>query len=254
MENQRKIALVTGGSRGLGRNSALALADKGIDVIITYHSQKEEAASVVEQIANKGGKAAALQLDAGLVSSFDVFVSGLQDLLKEKWGREHIDFLINNAGFGINTPFLETTEEQFDSLMNVHFKGVFFLTQKLVPLIAEQGGIVNISTGLTRFSMEGSSAYASMKGAIEVLTKYMAKELGRRGIRVNAVAPGAILTDFGGGRLKQNQAIREYIGSQTALGRVGEADDIGGVVASLCSGDMGWVNSQRIEASGGMFL
>lgn len=254
MEKQAKVALVTGGSRGLGRNAALALSRKGIDVIITYQQQKEQAEAVVKEIEAEGRKAAALQLDAGAVASFDGFASQLSQVLKEKWNQEQLDFLINNAGFGLRAPLDSTTEEQFDSLMNVHFKGVFFLTQKLLPLIADHGGIVNISTGLTRFAIEGSGPYAAMKGAIEVLTKYMAKEWGRRGIRVNVVAPGAIATEFGGGYLKSNEGMRDYIGSQTALGRVGEPDDIGGVVAALCTPEMGWVNAQRIEASGGMFL
>jgi len=254
MESKRTIALVTGGSRGLGRNSALALARKGIDVIVTYHTQKEQAEAVVGEIAGIGGQAEALQLDAGSVSSFDEFVSRLSAVLSERWGRTQFDYLVNNAGIGLNVPFAETTEQQFDSLMNIHFKGVYFLTQKLLPLLADQGAIVNVSTGLTRFAFEGYSAYAAMKGAIEVMTKYMAKELGSRGIRVNAVAPGAIATDFGGGGLKANQGMRAHIGSLTALGRVGEADDIGGVVASLCTQEMGWVNAQRIEASGGMLL
>jgi NAD(P)-dependent dehydrogenase (short-subunit alcohol dehydrogenase family) len=254
MEANHKIALVTGGSRGLGRNAAIALARKGIDVIFTYNTQKDQADSVVKEIESIGRRAAALQLDAGLVASFDGFAAQLTGVLKEQWGRDQFDFLINNAGFGINEPIASTTEEQFDSLMNVHFKGVYFLTQKLLPLLADNGGIVNISTGLTRFAIEGYSAYAAMKGAIEVLTKYMAKELGRRGIRVNAVAPGAIATDFGGGALKKNKQASDHIGAATALGRVGEADDIGGVVASLCTQELGWVNAQRIEASGGMFL
>ncbi|TDF94721.1 SDR family oxidoreductase [Paenibacillus piri] len=254
METAQKIALVTGGSRGLGRNSAIALSRKGIDVIVTYHTRKEEAESVVKEIEGNGRKAAALQLDTGDVSSFEAFEFQLTNVLKEIWNQEHFDFLINNAGFGLNAPLASTTEEQFDSLMNVQFKGVFFLTQKLISRIADNGRIVNLSTGLTRFALEGYGAYAAMKGAIEILTKYMAKEWGRRGIRVNVVAPGAIATDFGGGALKNNQGVRDFIGSQTALGRVGEADDIGGVIASLCSADMGWVNAQRIEASGGMFL
>lgn len=254
MANTHKIALVTGGSRGLGRNAAVALSRKGVDVIVTYHTRREEAEAVVQQIEANGRKAAALQLDAGDVSSFEAFESRLVDLLKEKWNQEHIDFLVNNAGFGVHAPLASTTEEQFDSLMNVHFKGVFFLTQKLISRIADNGSIVNLSTGLTRFALEGYGAYAAMKGAIEVLTKYMAKEWGSRGIRVNAIAPGAIATDFGGGSVRDNKNVRDFIGSQTALGRVGEADDIGGVVASLCMADMGWVNAQRIEASGGMLL
>lgn len=254
MENTQKIALVTGGSRGLGRNSAIALSRKGFDVIVTYHSRKEEAELVVQEIEANGQKAAALQLDASNVATFEQFASRLNEVLKEKWNTERFDVLINNAGFGVHTPLTETTEEQFDSLVNVHLKGVFFLTQKLISRISDHGRIINVSTGLTRFTLEGHGAYAAMKGAVEVLTKYMAKEWGKRGIRVNVIAPGAIATDFQGGAVRDNQGLSDFIGSQTALGRVGEADDIGGVVASLCTDEMGWVNAQRIEASGGMFL
>lgn len=254
MDTTQKIALVTGGSRGLGRNSALALSLKGIDVIITYHTRKDEAEKVVKEIEGNGRKAAALQLDAGNVASFDTFVSQLTAVLKEKWDREQIDILVNNAGFGIHASVAETTEEQFDSMLNVQFKGVFFLSQKLYPRIADNGRVVNISTGLTRFVIEGFGAYSAMKGAIEILTKYMAKEWGKRGIRVNAVAPGAIATDFGGGSVRDNQQMRDFIASNIALGRVGEADDIGPVVASLCTDELGWVNGTRLEASGGQML
>lgn len=254
MNKMQKIALVTGGSRGLGRNSAIALSRKGFDVILTYHSRKEEAELVIKEIEENGQKAAALQLDAGDVSTFERFASRLADVLQEKWNTERFDVLINNAGFGVNAPLSATTEEQFDSLVNVHLKGVFFLTQKLLPRISDHGRIINVSTGLTRFALDGYGAYAAMKGAVEVLTRYMAKEWGKRGIRVNAIAPGAIATDFRGGAVRDNQDIQDFIGSQTALGRVGRADDIGGLVASLCTDEMGWVNAQRIEASGGMFL
>lgn len=254
MNSTQKIALVTGGSRGLGRNTAIALSRKGIDVIVTYHTRKEDAEAVVKEIQGNGRKAAALQLDAADVSSFDAFVSSLVDVLNEKWNRDQFDILVNNAGFGFHVSIAETTEEQFDSMMNVQFKGVFFLSQKLFSHISDNGRVVNISTGLTRFVLEGFGAYSAMKGAIEILTKYMAKEWGKRGIRVNAVAPGAIATDFGGGAVRDNREMRDFIGSNTALGRVGEADDIGGVVASLCTDEMGWVNAQRLEASGGQLL
>jgi NAD(P)-dependent dehydrogenase (short-subunit alcohol dehydrogenase family) len=254
MNLTQKIALVTGGSRGLGRNTAIALSRKGIDVIVSYHTRKEEAEQVVKEIENNGRKAAALQLDTGDVSSFEAFASRLSNVLNEKWNREQFDILVNNAGFGVHVSVADTTEEQFDSLMNVQFKGVFFLTQKLITRIADNGRIVNISTGLTRFVIEGFGAYAAMKGAIEILTKYMAKEWGTRGIRVNTVAPGAIATDFGGGAVRDNREMRDLIGSQIALGRVGEADDIGGVIASLCMDEMGWVNGTRLEASGGQLL
>ena len=249
-----KIALVTGASRGLGKNMAIALAQKGNDVIITYNSKKEEADEVVSEIELLDRKAAAIQLNVGEVKSFNDFVTELSNILKEKWNRTNINFLINNAGIGINTPFAETTEEQFDLLTNIHFKGVYFLTQKLLPLIADGGRIVTVSTGLTRFSMPGYSVYASLKGAIEVLTKYLAKELGSRGIAVNTIAPGAIETDFGGGVVRDNEQMNQAIASHTALGRVGLPDDIGGVVAFLCSEEARWVNAQRLEASGGMNL
>lgn len=253
METQ-KIALVTGGSRGLGRNMALALAKKGNDVIITYNSNKTEADEVVNAIQAIGQKAAALQLNVGEIKGFDAFVTALASTLSEKWNRSSFDFLINNAGIGIHAPFASTTEEQFDLLTNIHFKGVYFLTQKLLGTIADGGRIINISTGLSRFSLPGYSAYAAMKGAIEVLSKYLAKELGPRGIAVNAVAPGAIETDFAGGVVRDNEQMNQGIAANTALGRVGLPDDIGGVVAFLCSEEGRWVNAQRLEVSGGMFI
>lgn len=254
MERERKIALVTGGSRGIGRDAAIALSRKGIDVILTYHTQKEKAESVVQEIENNGRKAAAFQLDTGDVSAFQDFTRQVANVLKEKWNQEKFDILINNAGIGLSVPLEETQEEQLDRLINVHFKGVFFLTQHMLPYIADNGRIVNISTGLTRVTFPGSGAYAAVKSAVEVLTKYMAKEWGNRGIRVNVVAPGAIATDFRGGAIRDNPDMRKYIGSQTALGRVGEPEDVGGVIASLCSEEMGWVNAQRIEVSGGLML
>lgn len=250
----QKIALVTGGSRGLGKNMAIALAKKGNDVIITYNSKKEEAEEVVAAIEALGQKATALQFNVAEVKSFNDFSLALKSVLVEKWNRPTFDFLINNAGIGINTPFANTTEEQFDLLTNIHFKGVYFLTQKLLSIIADGGRIINVSTGLTRFSLPGYSAYAALKGAIEVLTKYLAKELGGRGIAVNAIAPGAIETDFAGGVVRDNEQMNQGIAVNTALGRVGLPDDIGGVVAFLCSEDGRWVNGQRLEASGGMFL
>ncbi len=254
MSENIKIALVTGGSRGLGKSSALALSQKGIDVIITYNSQKDKAEDVVHEIEDSGRKAFALKLDVGDVSSQGIFVSQLSDVLKEKWNRNSFDFLINNAGFAYNAPFGKTTEEQFDNMMNVHFKGVYFLTQNLLPYLADNGRIINFSSGLARFTTPGWSAYASMKGAVEVMTRYMAKELGPKGIRVNTVAPGIIDTDFHHGALDSAPGIKEKIGSQMALGRIGQPDDIGGVVASLCTDETGWITGERIEASGGMFL
>ena len=250
----RKIAVVTGGSRGLGRNTALHLARRGVDIILTYRSQRTEAEQVVAEIAAWGGSAVALQLDVAESGTFDNFVETLKGVLSEHWQRKTFDSLVNNAGIGIHAAFADTTEEQFDELVRIQLKGPFFLTQKLLPLIADNGRIVNVSSGLTRFSLPGYAAYAAMKGAMEVLTRYQAKELGARGIAVNIVAPGAIETDFGGGTVRDNAQVNAFIASQTALGRVGLPDDIGGMVASLLSDDNRWVNGQRIEASGGMFL
>jgi NAD(P)-dependent dehydrogenase (short-subunit alcohol dehydrogenase family) len=249
-----KIALVTGGSRGLGKNMAMRLAEKGHDVIITYHSKKEEAGKVVSDIQAMGRKAAALQADTGNIGSLDVFAQRIRETLKSTWDTEAFDFLVNNAGTGATIPFMNVKEEEFDQLMNVHFKGVYFLTQKLVPLMRDQGRIINISSGTTRFCNPGYSVYASMKSAIETFTRYLAKELGPRGITVNVVAPGAVETDFNGALIRSNPAVKSFIASQTALGRVGQAEDIGGVIAFLCSEDAGWINGQRIEASGGVFL
>lgn len=254
MDTKNKIALVTGGSRGLGRNMAVALAKKGIDVVLTYHSNKEEADKVVAEILSLGQKAVALQLDTSKVSSFDTFFQQMTFYLKEKTGSTNFNFLINNAGTALYAPFAETTEEQFDTAMNIHYKGVFFFTQKALPFLNDGGRIINISSGLARFALLGSSAYGSMKGAIEVLTRYLAKELGARGIAANVVAPGAIETDFGGGHVRDNAGINAQIAGVTALGRVGLPDDIGGVVAFLCTEDAKWINGQRIEVSGGMYL
>ena len=247
------IAIVTGGSRGLGRDMAQSLAAKGQDVILTYNSKKDEAQEVVAHIEKAGRKAVALQLDVSDSSSFATFAQSVRDALRH-WNREDFDFLVNNAGTGLNAPIMETTEEQFDQMMNIHFKGVFFLTQALLPLMKDGGRIVNISSGLARFTFPGYGAYAAMKGAVEVLTRYMAKELGPRGIAVNVVAPGAIETDFGGGAVRDNAEFNSLIAGQTALGRVGLPSDIGGGVASLLSEDNRWINGQRIEVSGGMLL
>ncbi|MEM7769329.1 MAG: SDR family oxidoreductase [Cyanobacteria bacterium P01_A01_bin.37] len=253
-QNTQKIALVTGSSRGLGKNTALTLAQKGVDVIVTYHSREAEANEVVSDINAMGRKAVALQLDSADTQTFDGFVVQVNRGLQDIWQTEQFDFLINNAGIGINKPFTETTEEDFDRLMNIQLKGVFFLTQKLLPVIKDGGRIVNISTGLARFTLPGFSAYGAMKGGIEVLTRYLAKELGDRQIAVNTVAPGAIETDFGGGAVRDNKNMNDFIASQTALGRVGVPDDIGGAIAALLSEDNRWINGQRIEVSGGMFL
>jgi NAD(P)-dependent dehydrogenase (short-subunit alcohol dehydrogenase family) len=249
-----RVVLVTGGSRGLGRSTALALARGGADVIVTYRAQKRSALEVVGEIEAQDRKAAALPLDVGNISTFPVFISALRDTLANLWRRNTFDFLVNNAGFGLTAPFVETTEEMFDQLMNVHLKGVFFLTQAVLPFLADGGRIVNLSSGLTRFSFPGYAAYAAMKGGIEVLSRYLAKELGARGIAVNAVAPGAIATDFGGGVVRDNAALNKTIAAQTALGRVGMPEDIGPLVAVLLSDSGRWVNGQRIEVSGGMML
>ncbi|MEG0849801.1 MAG: SDR family oxidoreductase [Flavobacterium sp.] len=254
MAIQTKIALVTGGSRGLGKNMAIAIAKKGIDVIITYNSKKDEADLVVKEIENLGQKAASLQLNVADTTTFDSFFKEVQTTLKSAFKTDKFDFLVNNAGIGIHNSFTATTEAEFDQLTNIQFKGPFFLTQKALNVMNDGGGIVNISTGLTRFSFPGYAAYASMKGAVETLTKYQAKELGERKIKVNVVAPGAIETDFGGGAVRDNDQLNKNIAGVTALGRVGLPDDIGGVVAFLCTEDARWVNAQRIEVSGGMNL
>jgi NAD(P)-dependent dehydrogenase (short-subunit alcohol dehydrogenase family) len=253
-KDKAKIALVTGSSRGLGKSTALNLAKKGVDVIVTYHSNAAEATNVVTEIESLGAKAVAIQLDSSSVKTFDSFVAEVKQSLQDKWQTEHFDFLVNNAGAGLSANFAETTEDEFDRMMNIHLKGVFFLTQKLLPLINDGGRIVNVSTGTTRIILPGYSAYASMKGAIETLTLYMAKELGSRKIAVNVVAPGAIETDFRGGAVRDNPEMNKYIASQTALGRVGLPDDIGGAIASLLSTDNQWVNAQRIEISGGQSI
>jgi NAD(P)-dependent dehydrogenase (short-subunit alcohol dehydrogenase family) len=248
-----KIAIVTGGSRGLGRNTVINLARRSVNSILTYNSNRAEADKVVSAVREAGAKAIALQLDAGNVNTFDAFVQSVREALATL-GAERFDYLVNNAGTSHHNAFDQTTEEELDGLYNVHFKGVFFLTQKLLPLINDGGRIVNISSGLTRFALPGSSPYASMKGAVEVLTRYLAKELGGRGITVNTVAPGAIATDFSGGMVRDNPEINKRVADMTALGRVGVPDDIGPMIAALLSEDNRWINGQRIEVSGGMVL
>jgi NAD(P)-dependent dehydrogenase (short-subunit alcohol dehydrogenase family) len=252
--SKTKIALITGGSRGLGHNTALSLAHKGVDVIITYHSNQVEADATVAAIKKLGRNAAALQLDAGAIKTFPDFATRLKTALKDNWGASQFDYLVNNAGIGLNRPFAETTEADFDRLMNIHFKGVYFLTQTLLPLIADGGRIINLSSGLARFSLPGFSAYGAMKGAIEVLTHYLARELGPRRITANTVAPGAIETDFGGGHVRDDAEANRQVASATPLGRAGLPDDIGPMIASLLSDDNRWVNGQRIEVSGGIFV
>lgn len=249
-----RIAIVTGGSRGLGKNAALKLAAKGTDVILTYNSKKEEAEITVKEIEAMGRKAHALQLNLTDLKSFSGFVDAVKAVLKSKWNTERFDALLNNAGIGSYGTIMGTSEEMFDELMTVHFKSVYFLTQKLLPIMNDGGRILNVSSGLARFSLPGYSAYASMKGAVEVMTKYMALELGPRRISVNVIAPGAIETDFGGGRVRSDKELNALIASQTALGRVGLPDDIGNAMAALLSDDMAWINGQRIEVSGGIHL
>ena len=249
-----RVALVTGSSRGLGRSTALALADAGTDVVVTYHSNADKAAEVVAEIGAKGRAAVALRIDTSDVSSFPAFAEALRTALAETWGRDTLDVLVNNAGTGVHAPFAETTEAQFDQMVNEHLKGVFFLTQTLLPMLADGARIVNLSSGLARFSFPGYAAYASMKGAVEVLTRYLAAELGERGIAVNTVAPGAIETDFGGGAVRDNADYNARVAGMTALGRAGLPDDLGPMIASLVSDANRWVNGQRIEVSGGTLL
>ena len=249
-----KIVLITGGSRGLGKSAALHLAAQGTGVIVTYHQRADAAQEVVDTLQATGTKAVALRLDVGDVGSFGAFADQLKQALSTTWGRDSFDFLVNNGGIGINSPIAETTEAQFDQLLNIHFKGVFFLTQALLPLIADHGKILNISSGLTRLSRPGFAAYAAMKGAVEVLTRYLATELAPRRITANTLAPGAIATDFGGGFIRDNPEYSQMIADGTALGRVGQPDDIGAAIAMLLSDHSRWINAQRIEASGGVFI
>jgi NAD(P)-dependent dehydrogenase (short-subunit alcohol dehydrogenase family) len=249
-----KIALITGGSRGLGKDMALRLADYGSDVILTYNSKKEEAEKVVAEIESKGQRAAAIQFNVADIKSFDKFLEQVSKVLKDKWGKDKFDFLVNNAGIGATIPFVNVTEDDFDNFLNIHFKGVYFLTQKSLLMMNDNGRIINLSSGTARFVNPGYSVYASMKGAIEVFTKYIAKEIGSRGITVNVVAPGAIETDFNNAAIRNNPQAKTRIASITALGRVGVAEDIGGVVAFLCTEDARWITGQRIEVSGGMNL
>lgn len=250
----RKIALITGASRGLGKHAALHLVAQGIDVIGTYNSKADEAQALVAEIESLGGRAAMLQLDVGRSEGFADFASQVAEVLRSQFDRQHFDFLLNNAGIGVHANFVDTTVEQFDLLMNIHLKGPFFLTQTLLPLLADGGRILNVSSGLTRFSLPGYGAYAAMKGAMEVLTRYQAKELGARGISVNTLAPGAIETDFGGGTVRDNAQVNKMVADNTALGRPGLPDDIGAAIALLLAPGSQWINGQRVEASGGMFL
>jgi NAD(P)-dependent dehydrogenase (short-subunit alcohol dehydrogenase family) len=248
VETTTRTAIITGGSRGMGRNTAVNLAKRGVDVIFTYHSNQTEAESLIREIEARGGKAAAFRLDTGDLRAFDGFVADVRKTL-ESWGREQFDYLVNNAGNSQHIDFDKVTEADFDAVVNVHFKGVYFLT-----LINDGGRIVNISSGLTRVSVPGSSAYAAAKGAIEVLTRYLAKELGPRRITANVVAPGPVQTDFSGGMVRDNPEVNKTISGMTALGRPGVPDDVGPMIAALLSDENRWVNAQRIEVSGGLSL
>ncbi len=248
-----RIAIITGGSRGLGRNTALNVARRGVDILFTWRANRQQAESLVGEVEAMGRKAAGFRLDTGDIRTFDAFVAEVRNTL-QSWGRERFDYLVNNAGNSLHAGFSETSEEQFDAVFNVHVKGVYFLTQKLLPLLKDGGRIVNISSGLARLALPGSSAYGAAKGAVEVLTRYMAKELGPRGITANTVAPGAIQTDFSGGMVRDNPVVNKMVADMTALGRAGVADDIGPMIASLLSDENRWVNGQRIEVSGGMVL
>jgi NAD(P)-dependent dehydrogenase (short-subunit alcohol dehydrogenase family) len=252
--SKTRIALVTGGSRGLGRSTVLNLAAQSVDVILTYKSNEAEAQAAVREVEVLGRRAVALPLDVGDSKSFAAFAERVKRVLASTWQRDRFDHLVNNAGVGAHAAFADTTEAQFDLLMNVHLKGTFFLTQALLPLIADGGRIVNTSSGLARFTFAGYSAYAAMKGGVEVLTRYLAKELAPRGIAVNTVAPGAIETDFGGGAVRDNAQLNAQVAGVTALGRVGLPEDIGGAVAALLSEGTRWMTGQRIEVSGGMML
>jgi Dehydrogenases with different specificities (related to short-chain alcohol dehydrogenases) len=248
------IALITGGSRGLGRSAALHLAKTGVGIVLTYQSNTAAAEEVVAAIRADGGKAVALQLDTGNVSAFSAFAETLAGALRQHWDRSTFDILVNNAGHGVHRSFAETSEEEFDGLMAVHLKGVFFLTQRLLPLIADGGRILNVSSGLARFSLPGYAAYATMKGGVEVMTRYLARELGPRGIAVNAIAPGATETDFGGGAVRDVPDLNRMIADTTAMGRAGRPDDIGAAIAALLAPGTAWMTAQRIEVSGGQNL
>lgn len=248
------IAIITGGNRGLGKNMALRLAERGVDVLFTYRHNAGEATAVVAELEARGRKAVALQLDVADSAQYPAFVAAVTAALRQTWQRDRFDYLVNNAGTGLHAPFAETTEAQFDDIMRTHLKSAFFVTQRLLGLINDGGRILNVSSGLARFSFPGSSAYAMMKGGVEVLTRYLARELGPRGISVNTIAPGAIETDFSGGMVRDNPQVNQAVAGQTALGRVGLPDDIGGVVAWLLAPESRWITGQRIEVSGGMVL
>jgi NAD(P)-dependent dehydrogenase (short-subunit alcohol dehydrogenase family) len=248
------IALITGGNRGLGRAVAESLAATGTDIVITYRSHDAEAKEVVEALTAQGRRAAAIQLDTTEFGAFASFADRLRSTLREHWGRDSFDVLVNNAGFHVATTLGTTTEDALDQLFAVHVKGVYLLTQQLAPTLADNGRVINLSTGLARFVTVGNAAYAAMKGAVEVLTRYWATELGARGITVNTIAPGPVATDFAQGYIRDSDDIQRAMSNATALGRVAQADDIGPAVAALVSPGAHWITAQRIEASGGFRL
>jgi NAD(P)-dependent dehydrogenase (short-subunit alcohol dehydrogenase family) len=249
-----RIAVITGASRGLGRSMALHLAEAGVDVVGTYRQNRDEAQAVTREVEARGRRAAMLPLDVGRSDTFAAFAEALAGALRDRFGRADFDFLVNNAGIGVHASVADTTEAQFDELLAVHLKGPFFLTQRLLPMMADGGRILNVSTGLARFALPGYAAYAAAKGGVEVLTRYLARELGPRGITANVIAPGAIATDFGGGAVRDVPEVNRHVASTIPLGRVGEADDIGAAAASLLSDGMGWMNGVRVEVSGGQNL
>lgn len=249
-----KIALITGASRGIGRSAALQLAARNIAVVVTYLQGKDQANALVADIERAGGSAAALQLDVGHVESFASFASNLQALVQQKWQRDHIDYLVNNAGIGGFSMIADVTEDYFDQMINVHFKGPFFLTQTVLPLLADNGKIINITSATTRVIFAGTAPYAACKGAMDIVTRCLAKELGTRGIQVNSISPGAIRTELADSALDKNPEFAQALANETALGRVGEPDDVGKVVAALLSEDSNWINAQRIEVAGGFCI
>lgn len=249
-----KIALITGASRGLGRSMALHLAAAGVDVVGTYRSRRDEAEEVAREVEARGRRAAMLPLDVGRSGTFAAFADALAGTLQDVFGRPTFDFLVNNAGFGVHAGVAETTEEQFDELLAVHLKGPFFLTQRLLPLLTDGGRILNVSTGLARFTLPGHAAYAAAKGGVEVLTRYLARELGPRGITANVIAPGAVATDFGGGTVRDVPDVNRQVAASVPLGRVGLPDDVGAAAAALLSDGMAWMNGVRVEVSGGQGL
>jgi NAD(P)-dependent dehydrogenase (short-subunit alcohol dehydrogenase family) len=249
-----RIAVITGASRGLGRSMALHLAEAGVDVVGTYRQNRDEAEAVAREVEARGRRAAMLPLDVGRSDTFAAFAEALAGTLRDRFGRGDFDFLVNNAGMGVHASVADTTEAQFDELLAVHLKGPFFLTQRLLPMMADGGRILNVSTGLARFALPGFAAYAAAKGGVEVLTRYLARELGPRGITANVIAPGAIATDFGGGAVRDVPEVNRHVASTIPLGRVGEADDIGAAAAALLSDGMRWMNGVRVEVSGGQNL